>query len=300
VTLRSRLATAAPSGALLLALALAVALGPRTAQAQAWISEPGSGYLQLGYRRIAGDAFYDASGESQALPSTYTQQTLSAYAEVGVVPRWLQLSVQGELYRHNSLADQGATHGLGDLRVGAWTGLLQGRHNLAFGVLVGLPTGDERPSAGPGADLIAEGIARSLPTGDGEVDVTPTVAYGLSFGGDSWPLEHYLSATLGYQVRSEGIEDGLEYGATFGLRAPYAVIERVWWVLGVAGREALGESGTASFSGLGAGVSYTGFFFGLDVAIWEGLGLTARLEGALRASNVIAGGPLSLGLFWDF
>lgn len=290
--------TTAPIAALLLALAAGAGAG--TAQAQAWISEPGSGYLQLGYRRISGDAFYDSAGESQALPSTYTQQTLSAYAEVGVVERWLQLSVQGELYRHNALSEQGATHGLGDLRAGAWTGLVQGRHNLALGVLVGLPTGDERPSAGPGADLIAEGIARSLPTGDGEVDVTPTLAYGLSFGGGAWPLEHYLSATLGYQVRSEGIEDGLEYGLTFGLRAPYPIIERIWWVLGVAGREALGEPGTASFSGLGAGVSYTGFSFGVDVAIWQGLGLTARVEGALRATNVISGGPLAVGLFWDF
>ncbi|MCA9562731.1 MAG: hypothetical protein KC561_04535 [Myxococcales bacterium] len=270
------------------------------ARAQAWIEEPGSGYLQPSYRRISGDAFYDGDGEAQDLPSTYTQQTLSLYGQFGILPRWLQLTVSGELYRHNELEDQGATFGLGDLRVGLWTGLLQGAHNLSFGLWLGIPSGDDSPQ-GPEGDLEGQGIARSLPTGDGETDVTPTLAYGTAFGGGGWPLLHYVSASVGYQVRSQGLQSALEYGLSFGTSAPYPVVERIWLVFALNGRESLGGSSTSgSFAGLGDGVSYTGLAVGLDVSIWNGLGVTARLEIAVRATNVISGGPLSVGLFWDF
>ncbi len=276
-----------------------VILVPALASAQAWIAAPGDGYAELSYRQISGSAFYNDEGESQTLPSEFTQQTVGLYAQAGIVDRWLQLSLQGELYRRNELAEQGATAGLGDLRLGAWTGLLQGQHNLSLGLLFGLPTGDDNPGEGID-DPEQRIIASSLPTGDGNFDITPTVAYGLGFGGGFWPLHHYFTASVGYMLRTGDAGDSVEWRAELGAQAPYPVIRNVWFVLSLSGLDPVGNTTTGGFSGLGDGVTYTGIAFGANIAIWRGLGLLFRLETAVRAANIISGGPLKVGLYWDF
>ena len=94
--------------ALVLAVLLILSI-PSVAWAQAWIPAPGDGYAELAYRQISGSSFYDDDGEVRELASTYTQQALGLYAEVGVVERWLQLTAQGELYRRNELENQGGS-----------------------------------------------------------------------------------------------------------------------------------------------------------------------------------------------
>lgn len=282
-----------------LLIGLLVALLPAQAFAQAWIDSPGDGYVELSFRQISGDAFYDDEGETRDLASTYTQRTVGIYGQAGVVERWLQLTAQGELYRLNELEDQGRTEGLGDLRLGAWTGLLQGAHNLSLGLQVGLPTGDANPGEGI-EDNDARNIAAVLPTGDGNLDVTPTLAYGIGFGGGAWPLQHYLSTSVGYMLRTEGAADSLEYRAELGINAPYPIIERVWFVVSLSGLEPLGDPKERGFAGLGDGVTYTGTSLGANIDIWHGLGVMFRLEAAFRARNIIAAPPFKAGLYWNF
>lgn len=287
------------SHALLLATVITLSSVPSTALAQAWIAAPGDGYVELSFRQISGGAFYDDEGESRDLASTYTQRSVGLYAQAGIIERWLQLTAEGELYRVNELEDQGRTAGLGDIRLGAWTGLLQGDHNLSLGLQLGVPTGDPNPGEGI-EDNDARNIANVLPTGDGNLDITPSLAYGLGFGGDWWPLYHYLSASAGYVLRTDGAADAFEYRTELGIMAPYPVIRRVWFVFALSGLEPIGEPRDAGFAGLGDGVTYTGIAFGANVSIWRGLGVLFRLESAVRAQNIIAAGPLKVGLFWDF
>src|SRR5213075_1399548 len=101
----------------------------------------------------------------------YSKQLIGLYGELGIVDRWLTLSADATLFRFNRLEDQGSTRGLGDLRIGAWTGLIESPLRLSAGFLVGIPTGDASPRPGASsADPEAQLIARSLPTGDGEWD----------------------------------------------------------------------------------------------------------------------------------
>lgn len=272
---------------------------PSLALAQAWIPSPGDGYLELSYRQISGSSFYDDDGETRELASTYTQQAVGLYGEFGVIERWLQITAQGELFRRNELEDQGATSGLGDLRLGAWTGLLQGGHNLSLGLQFGLPTGDDDPGEGID-DPNQRIIASTLPTGDGNFDLTPTLAYGTSFGGGSWPLRHYFTAVVGYLLRTGDAGDSLEWRAELGIQAPYPVVERAWFVVALIGLKPLSDTSGAGFTGVGDAVTFTSFSVGLNVAVWRGLGVMFRFEGAPRARNIIAAPPIKFGLFWDF
>ncbi len=268
------------------------------AAAQAWIHAPGAGYSELSVRRVSGGAFYDSEGESHPIASQYTQTTLTAYGEVGVIERWLQLSAAGELYRRNALADQGATRGLGDLKVGAFTGLLQGRLNIAAGLMLGLPTGDDAPSSGTG-DPQQDIIAASLPTGAGAFNLTPTLAVGIGFGGGFWPLEHYLSTSIGY-LAWFGFTDSLVYSAELGSRLPISILDRLTLRLRLTGLEPLSKATVTSFSGVGEGVTFTSYGFGVAIAIWKGLGISATYESAFRARNIISATPMSVGLYWNF
>lgn len=269
-----------------------------TAHAQAWIHDQGSGYIDLRARHLSGGAFYDSNGEAQEIASRYRQTTLATYGEVGVIDRWLQLDVSGELYRRNVLVDQGATEGLGDLEVGAFTGLVQGTFNLSLGLRAGLPTGDPAPDSGtddPQLDI----IAASLPTGAGAFSLTPTLAAGVGFGGGWWPLAHYLSTSVGY-LAWFGYADSLTYRAELGSRLRTAPFDRVTLQLRLAGIEPLSDVAVSSFSGVGEGVTFTSYGLGVAIDVWQGLGVAASWESAFRARNIISATPVSAGIYWKF
>src|SRR5262249_55988785 len=149
-------------------------------------------------------------------PDRYTQHTLSFYGEVGLISRWLTATLEGQLYRRNILDGQGFTDGMGDLRIGAWTGLLRAPVRLSLGFTAGVPAGDAAPR---GADQATNDIAHHLPTGDGEFDFEWRLALGHAFGGARrWPLLHYAILEAGYWLRTHGIHDSIVYKAELGTR----------------------------------------------------------------------------------
>ncbi|MGB3051363.1 MAG: hypothetical protein WBB42_10220 [Polyangiales bacterium] len=169
---------------LLLIVAVVGVLYPSTGEAQAWLRDPGNLYVQTSYFYLRAGSFFGADGNTFKLENgEYVQHVLAFYAEAGVIDRWLMLTLAGELFRRNVLTNLGATSGVGDFQLGAWTAIVEKPVRLTAGLLVGLPTGDPSPSAGPDATPEEEAIARSLPTGDGEVDVNFRLALGHSFGG---------------------------------------------------------------------------------------------------------------------
>lgn len=277
-----------------------LAVGAQEASAQAWIREAGSGFVDLSVRTLSGDEFYDRRGDSEPLASTYRQTSLGLYGELGLIDRWLELTVSGEALRRNELEGQGVTSGLGDFRLGLWSGLSQeGPVKLSLGVILGLPTGDPSPSVSGSAED-AELVARSLPTGDGEFDVEPNVTLGASFGGGRWPLRHYLVASLGYQVRTKGFNDALSYRLELGTRWPVGFLERVWLIARVQGLESLGEPSSSAFVGLGDGVTFTGVGVSMAVELGGGFGASLSAESAVRAENIISGIPVSASVHYTF
>ena len=285
------------------ALALALLLTAGSAVANPWTRDQGSGYVNVSYQRIAAGSFFGPKGDKVTFNGTsFTQQTLNLYAEVGIIDRWLTATLESTVFRHGKLDNQGATQGLGDLRLGFWSGLLRrGSLRVSAGVLVGLPTGDDEPSVE--GDPQANIIARSLPTGDGEVDLEARVGLGYSFGGpqSAWPLRHYVRAEVGYWLRTKGFFDAFNYLFEVGLQAPWAVVDRFWVIERFFGSESFaGDEAPAGFAGLGNGVTYTSYGLELHGRIWRGLGASASFAGAFRARNVAAGAQLKFALDYQF
>lgn len=270
---------------------------PAVASAQAWIHKPAEGYAELGGTYLQSQQFYNSKGESLEIASKYSQASLSIYGEVGVVERWLQVVAGGELIRRNTLADQGATTGLGDFNVGAFTGILQsGPLRLSAGLLLGLPTGDSDPSAGiddPQAGI----IAASLPTGSGAFSLTPKIALGTSFGSGAYPLRHYATGSVGY-LAWFGFSDSLTYQAELGTKL--ARFDRVTLRLGLNGLEPIEEVPVSSFSGVGEGIAFTAWSVGVSVDLFGDVGLAANVGSALRAKSIISAVPVSASVYWSF
>ncbi len=267
-------------------------------RAQAWIASPGDGYASVGLQLISGSKAFDATGGITSIEDIYRQTSVTAYAEVGVIERWLMLTAGGEVYRNNTWERHARTVGMGDLRLGAYTGLLQGRVNLSAGLEVGLPTGDGAPMYAIPPDDEAIGQALVLPTGDGEVDVTPRVAFGTSLGGARWPLGHYAQVTAGARLRTAGLHHGMAWSAELGTSGPSSIsLDRLWLVVRVAGEETFAPSGTGGgFTGLGDGVAWRSYELALRVEIAAGIGVWGRYASAFSARNVIAASPLGAGV----
>ncbi|MEM9071746.1 MAG: hypothetical protein AAGE52_24770 [Myxococcota bacterium] len=289
------------------------------ASAQAWIREPGSVYTQLSYRIIRADRLYDPDGNRVDI-QPFRQHTLGFYSEVGVVDRWLMLTLDGELFRRSVLEDQGAVSGIGDLRVGAWTGLVEVPFRLSFGVVLGLPTGDPNPDAPRDAPASDQTVADVLPTGDGEFDVSFRLAAGHGFG---WrKVQQYVLGEFGYALRTTprdgpgspgetggpspgDIRDQLIWRAETGIRIDRPFIERFWFVLRFSGlvvvqdRNADTSTGTSRFAGLGDGVEYTAVGFETSMRIFPGTNISFGVDGAFAARNIPAAAAYKLGLSYE-
>ena len=282
-------------GALLLLHSAAAAAG-------AWTRDQGHFYLNASYSRIETERYYGPDFRMQPI-LPYTQQIAGLYAEVGVVSRWLTVAVDGALYRRNAIAQQGFAEGVGDWRVGLWSGLVTRPVRISVGLTLGVPVGDPSPSAGSGADADARQIAASLPTGDGEWDVEARLALGYTFGGvRRWPLRHYLAAEAGYWLRTGGFSDAFVYKLQLGVNFPWRIIDRFWLVLRLSGVEsfASAEEAARDATGLGNGVTYLAPGVDLYGRIWRGLGASIGAEWALRARSVAAGVQLRIALSYQW
>ncbi len=274
------------------------------AHAHAWTRDTGSGYVNLTYSRIAAKRVFGPDGKVVPIVP-YTQQVVGLYGEVGLATQFLTATVEATLFRHNALAGQGATYGLGDLRLGVWTGLVTRPVRLAVGWTVGIPSGDSRPRARgvDPRDTEAHAIARSLPVGDGEWDVEARASLGYSFGGrPRYPLRHYLLVEAGYWVRSSGFADSFVYRLELGVQLPWRGIDRFWFIVRFAGVEsfASGRDAARDASGLGNGVTFASPGVEVAVRLHRGLGLLAGFDTAVRARSVAAAAQGKVGLSYTF
>ena len=290
-----------------LVMIAALVAAPLAAQAQAWTRDAGSAYVNVSASVLSGDQQFAPDFSIQSLTSKYSQVLVSAYAEAGIVDRWLTATLNAELFRQNSLADLGTTQGIGDARIGLWTGLLTAPVRLTFGVKMGLPLGNALPevSGGDGSQT----IAASLPTGDGEFDLEPTLLLGYGFGGGRWPLRHFLVAGGGYWWRTQAtvggrtqdFSDALTYRLEVGSQLPGEILGRFWLIVRVSGVEsfATNDETASSPTGMGNGVTYTSYGVELSGRIYRGLSAALGFDSAFRARGIVAAAPLRFTLSYE-
>lgn len=305
------------SKALSLLLTLACALGlAREAQARAWTRDAGEGTVRLSYAYIGADEFYGRDGRRLEIPD-YQQHSVQFFAEVGVVDRWLTLSAEGTAYRWNHLEGFGSSQGPGDVRLGAWTGLLATSSlRVTAGVLVGLPTGDDRESIvrtiPPGVRLppglvepLSPEVVPDLRNGDGEFDFEPRIALGSDLAFLPSPFQHFAELEFGVWWHTDQ-DEALTYSLKLGTKLPYGVLDRVWWILSLYGVESLASEREVEvvLTGLGNGASVTGFGFEASCELITSgparLEAFVRLDGALRARALPSAAMISFGLGASF
>lgn len=296
------------SHAAALAAGCLAAVLPSLVHAQAWTRDQGAGYAEFSVFNTQGDQIFNSDGQREPI-NEFSQTIVSFYGEVGLIDRWLTLTLSSELFRRNSLADRAATQGVGDTQIGLWTGLLESPLRVTFGVVLGVPTGDDQPDAGPDGDPESQRNAATLPTGDGEFDVLPTVLLGYSFGGRRvdggpwrWPLQHYMVLRAGYWVRTRGFADAIRYELEFGTNVPYTFADRFWLIVRVGGVEAFERPNEAETvaGGLGSGVTFTAISVELSARIWEGLRASIKYDTAPRARGIIAAPPIGAKLSYEW
>ncbi|MEM9863212.1 MAG: hypothetical protein AAF938_16575, partial [Myxococcota bacterium] len=269
--------------------------------------------------------FYAPNGDTVPFGGEdgYRQHSLALYAELGIVDRWLMATLDGEIFRRNVIPDQGATSGIGDLRVGLWTGLLEGPVNLSFGVLVGIPTGDPVPQGNTQEQTF---IANLLPTGDGEVDVTPTFAFGHGF---RWRrVNQFVQASVGYAIRTtpreapapdnvdtlppevrsqfaaRDIRDQFVYRLETGIRVDRPVLDRFWFIIRFSGQVTVqgrdeGFVPRQGAAGLGDAAEFHAVGFETLLDIYGGFGMGFGVDGAFAARNVPAAAAYKLSLTYE-
>ena len=286
----------------LAAFGLFIGATETVASAQAWTRDQGEGYVNVSVSALSGDQLFSSDGDRLTIGRTYSQTIVNLYGELGLIDRWLTFTVSSELYRRNALEDLAATQGLGDLQLGLWSGIIEAPIRLTFGVIVGLPTGDDFPGAGDGADLEAEQAANSLPTGDGEVDFTPTIVFGHSFGNwRYWPLRHFVTARAGYWIRTRGFSDAFTYQLELGTQvARVPVLDRLWFIARLRGVESFSGPSDNGFAGLGDGITFTSVSGELFGRIYEGLGAAVSFDAAFRAKGIIGAAPIRFTLSYEF
>lgn len=295
---------------LLLILALLVALGDEAA-AGAWTREAGGGYLRLSYSVLSTDEFYGAD-KKRVEVGDYDQHVVGCFIEVGLVDRWLTLSLDGTVYRWNHLDGQGTTSGVGDWRIGLWSGLVTAPFRLSAGLLVGLPTGDDverlRRELPPGISLPPElefpaSVSNNLPNGDGELDVELRLAFGsdMRWLGKDWPLRHYAELELGFVYHTD-LDEAVTWSLKLGTKIPGDFAGRFWFTLILFGVESLASEDDVEpiLTGFGNGVSFTAFAFEVTARIVAELELSVRVDGALRARALPAGAPITFALSYTF
>jgi len=277
----------APARAALAGAVLALASSP--VYAGAWVQPRGRGYYKLESRVVRADTLYTREGDRVAIP-TVGEYTISLYAEYGLSGRVTGLAyVPGKRLTLNAvesrssgspLADGDSTGGLADLDVGIRLAIRKDRPTVvSAGLLLGLPTGDEERDSG-------------LLTGDGEFNQALSLQAGRSF----YPRPLYVSGEAGFNHRTEGYSDELRYLVEVG----GTIRDRLTLSFRVRAVESL-ENGDAPVGGSGLYANDQEYVaYGPELHWrWRGrFGVTATVEGATAARNVLAAPAYALGVYW--
>lgn len=273
-----------------LCLLILAVLSLKEAQAGAWTQKRGFGFYKLSFRLIRADQFYEPNGNKIDIP-TLGDYTVTFYGEYGLndrltfianVPVFKRITLNKQVGANSGVVffEGDSKSGLADSDIGMRLGIARaGNSVVSAELLLGLPIGDNKQENG-------------LFTGDGEFNQLIKVQLGHSF----YPRPLYFTAEAGFNNRTKGYSDEFHYAAEIG----YTFKGRFLVSLKFRGIESLenGKAVTASTGGLFANdQSYLTYGPELSYLINQGLGISASIEGATRAKNVLSAPAFSLGIF---
>lgn len=257
-------------------------------RAGAWTQKRGGGFYKLSFRFIQADQFYEQDGTRTDIP-TLGDYTTIFYSEYGLKD-WLTVVVNFAAFKRVTLNKQvGSTtgfvyfegdskSGVADSEIGVRLGFLRGGNSvLSTEILFGLPIGDDDQSNG-------------LLTGDGEFNQLVKAQFGHSF----YPLPIYFTAEAGFNNRTNGYSDEWHYAAEIG----YTFSKKFLVSFKIRGVESRKNSNAVTGSALFANnQSYLSYGPEINYMINEKLGLSAQVEGATNAENVLSAPAFSFGVF---
>jgi len=256
-----------------------------------WIKKAGALYTKVGVTTLSTTKFHANDG---ILVSTAEFQTLTiqVYGEYGIIDR-LSAVFDIPVFRRHAYVTADAVSGIGDVGVELKYGILAEEFPLAFGVGAEFPTGDQnafgRNKTNP-ANIIF------LPTGDGEFNVWTRVYASHSF----FPAPAFVSLDAGYNFRTKGLTNQYQAGAQVGYKF-FGTI----WLFGNLRRFATAGAANPAFIyssvGVGEGVEYTTYGFGLSYEFIPRFNVTFDLASALgTVRNIYSGTNLGFGIAVDW
>ena len=275
---------------LLVIIATSVQAGP-------WPKAKGEGYFKLYEWWLSFDEHYTSTGELDPNLTLGLYNT-TLYGEYGLTDRLTlignfvafsrsTINAQISGTRGTVLEEGEALNGVGDSEIGARFALTKpgAATPISVGLLLGVPLGED-----------AGGSQRNLQTGDGEFNQLLSLAAGRSF--QAGGLNGFVSASVGYNVRSQGFSDEYRYGLEAGIN----VFDRKLWLIGrLDGSESTfnGETAatTQSTSIFSNNAEYLAVGGELNYNISERFGLSAGVAGAVSGRIIAAAPAYSVGVY---
>jgi hypothetical protein len=259
--------------------------------AGAWTQKRAQGFYKLSFRLIRADRFYEPTGNKIDIP-TLSDYTTTFYGEYGVTD-WLTLVANVPVFKRITLNKQVGSNsgfvffegdsksGVADSEVGVRFGLLRGGGSvLSIEVLFGLPIGDDSQTNG-------------LLTGDGEFNQLIKAQFGHSF----YPVPLYFSGEFGINNRTKGYSDEWYYAAEIGYTFSNKFLVS-FKLRGVESRKNGNDTVVGGMGGLFANnQSYLSFGPEVSYIINETFGISAGIESATQAENVLSAPAFSFGIF---
>ncbi len=256
--------------------------------AGAWTQKKSSGYFQLGSQFLSAKKAYDAEGNKFPIPD-FTDITINFYGEYGLTN---DLSLIANIPFYRSLKFDGfppagevSKSGISDSHLGVKIKLTEFSQNvLSASAMVGIPLGERNDSTG-------------LWTGSEEWNQRVMVNFGRSF----YPLDLYLSSSLGYNNRTNGFSDEIRYS----LEGGYFVIKnKLLLILRLAGVASLKNGSLGNVSGVaGLYANDQNFLaYGPEVhySITNKIGLIAKFESGAMVKNAPSAIAYGFGIFFKY
>jgi len=255
-----------------------------------WVRKQNSYYLKASATWLTTDQFYTADGKKLST-AKFSTWSLDTYAEYGITDK-LDAIIQFPFLKQSSFTTTTRASGIGDLSVELKYGVKTNEWPVAFGLAIGVPTGDENASASVKG---TSGAVVYLPTGDGEWNYRLAIYSSHAF--DAIPA--YVSFDAGYNIRTEGFAD--DY--TLGLQAGYK-IRPDFGVQGIIKRLALvrddGDRSVATRVGIGEGVQYTSLGAGIFYEFASGYTLAFDYFTAVgKITNIYSGANMVFGISFE-
>ncbi len=252
-----------------------------------WIRPQGSLYAKIGFTTLSTKTFHASDG-TLVTTADFTTQTAQLYGEYGIAQN-ISVVFDIPFLKRSKFETAEAASGFGDVGVEFKYGALTGEVPVALGVGFELPTGNERAFA---RNLKNLQVISFQPTGDGEFNTWLRAYASRSF----YPVSAFVSLDAGYNFRTKGLTNQYQVG----FQAGYKLFDALQ-LFGNLRRFA--TAGTANKNlifnaiGVGEGVEYTSFGFGISYSVSTLVSLTADGASAFgTVKNIYAGLNLGFGV----